>query len=127
VIISAGRLNRAIRFERPVAAEGLMSAGKATWTPHVTVAAEMQEMLPSRAERIAEGISIASRPTRIRIRYRHDITSDMRIAVGSLSGPEDPVPADRRYLRITAPPVELGNREGLELLAIEDSTHGNPA
>lgn len=83
-----------------------------TWPTLATVWANVQDMLPSRGERIADGISVARRPCRIRIRYRSDVTSDMRVVIGS------------RTLRIVTMPAELGRREGLEFVAEEITSSG---
>lgn len=91
------------------------SAGEAPWADLATCWAQVQEMLPSHGERLADGLVIALRPARIRLRYRPDITADMRIIYGA------------RTLQIMAPPIELGRREGLEMMAQDFSTTGNPA
>ncbi|MFW2829880.1 phage head closure protein [Sphingomonas sp. ID0503] len=114
-VIEAGTLNRRVRIERKVSASGFMSAGKETWEPVATVRASVQDMLPSRAERIAEGVNIAARPARIRMWYRDDVTADMRIVIGE------------RILQIVAGPAELGNREGIEIVAEDYSTSGGVA
>lgn len=74
--------------------------------------AEVQDVLPSRGESIADGINIAKRPARIRCNYRTDITSDMRVKF------------DGRTLKIVAGPAELGRREGLEVVCEELSIEG---
>jgi head-tail adaptor len=107
-----GRLDRRIRIERKVAASGFTSAGKDEWETVVTVWAQVQDVLPSRGEKLADGMSMASRPARIRIRYRAGITSDMRIVHGA------------RVMQITAGPAELGRREALEIMAEDYSTQG---
>lgn len=80
--------------------------------------AEVKDVLPSRAERIADGIDIQKRPTRIRMEWRADITSDMRIKIPATE--ESP----ERTLRIIAGPAELGRRAGLELVCEELTTEG---
>ena len=87
-------------------------ADKAIWLPLVTVAAEVQDMLPSRADRIAEAVDITRRPCRVRIRYRSDLTGELRLQIRG------------RDYRVVSGPMELGRREGLELLAEELSTEG---
>lgn len=82
------------------------------WVPYAQTWADVQDMLPSRAERVADGISLARRPCRIRMLYRDDITSDMRVEIGT------------RTLQIVAGPAELGRREGIEIVAEELSTMG---
>lgn len=112
MMLTAGRLDRRITFQaRGAATDARLGTRKAGgWGDHVTVWAEVQDVLPSRAERLDESINIARRPARIRIRYRRDITSDMRIVYGE------------RILQIVAGPVEIGRRDGLELMAEEFSS-----
>ncbi|PTQ12955.1 phage head-tail adaptor protein [Sphingomonas oleivorans] len=115
VLLQADDLDRRIAFERPVTGEGFDDAGSGIWAPVCTVWAQVRDVLPSRAERLADGLTIVNRPARIRIRYREDITSDMRILYGT------------RVMQIVAGPVELGRREGLEMMAEEYRPAGNPA
>jgi SPP1 family predicted phage head-tail adaptor len=112
---AAGSLRSRITFQQKLVPEGLTSAGKEGWVPVVTVRAEVRDVLPSRSERLSEGMTIAARPARIRMRYRTDITSDMRILHGN------------RVMQITAGPAEIGNREALELMAEDYSTAGGDA
>ena len=112
-IIQAEKLDTEIVIlRRTVAQEDVYGTSDETWFDHDTVWADVQDMLPSRAERIGEGINIARRPCRIRLRWRDDITADMRIRIGS------------RELRIVTMPAELGRREGIELVAEELTTEG---
>lgn len=113
--IDARKLDREITFQRKVPDDSFNGAGKESWAPVATVWAQVQDVLPSRAERIAEGLSIANRPARIRMRYRDDITPDMRIIHGS------------RVMQIFAGPAELGRQDGLELMAEDYSTAGDGA
>ena len=73
---------------------------------------EVQDMLPSRGDRLAEGVDIARKPCRVRIRYRTDVTSDMRLRIRS------------EEYRIVSGPVELGLREALEMLAEQVTPEG---
>lgn len=111
--MDAGRLNRRVtilqRADAQNATYGTMSVA---WVPLATVWAEVQDMLPSRAESVADGIDIARRPARVRMRYRRDVDTSMRLTV------------DGRTLRVIAGPAELGNRDGIELVAEELSTGG---
>lgn len=93
----------------------LDGAGSGTWALVAEVSAEIQHMLPSRGERLAGGINMAARPARVRIRWRADVTSDMRIVL------------DGRVMHIVAGPAELGRREGLELMVEDYRPAGNPA
>lgn len=111
--MKAGRLDRRITIlSKTTTLEPPYNTPLETWSDLATVWAEVQDMLPSRAERIADGINIARRPARIRMRFRTDIDSTMRIDL------------DGRQMRIVAGPIELGRREGLEMIAEELSTEG---
>ena len=94
-----------IRFERT-------GTDKASWVPLATVWANVQDVLPSRADRFAEVVDIARRPCRVRIRWRTDVKDTMLIVI-----------RDVEY-RIISGPVELGRRLGLEMLVEEYSTEG---
>jgi head-tail adaptor len=73
------------------------------------------DALPSRGEKLAEGINLAARPARVRMRFREDVTPDMRFVMGD------------RIMQIVAGPAELGRREGLEFMVEEYRPAGNPA
>lgn len=90
------------------------------WTTVKTVKAEVQDMLPSRGERIADGINIANRPARIRFRFRDGVTSVMRLNVKGRGSAE----ADR-VMRIVSGPAELGFRDRVECVAEELSSSGH--
>lgn len=128
-LIRPGDLNRRIAFQRKTADAGFDSAGEEQWALVAEVWAEVQDVLPSHGERIADGLSIESRPARIRTLYRADVNGDMRIAVlrrvpngdGTSSMQVD------RTMQIVAGPVELGRREGLEMMAEDYSTRGGTA
>jgi len=115
VSLAAGSLDRRIRIERKARPGGRGKAGQETWEPVATVWAQVTDALPSRGERLSEGMTMAARPARIRMRFRADITSDMRVVYGD------------RIMQITAGPAELGRREGLELMAEDYSTAGGGA
>lgn len=111
--IDAGSLDRRITFEARVESQGGPYNRKSVvWAPHATVWAQVRDLLPGRAEYVEQGLAMQRRPCRIRLRWRGDITGDMRIDYGG------------RKLRIIAGPVELGRRVGLELTAEEYSSEG---
>lgn len=64
--------------------------------------AEVQDALPSRAESIAQGMKVTRKGTRFRLRYRNDITSDMRVI---LHGDSD------ELYQIVSPIAEIGGRK----------------
>ena len=110
---AAGTLDRRITIQqRTVTEDPVYGTPVETWGDLATVWANVQDVLPSRSETIAEGLSVARRPCRIRIRYRSDVTSDMRVKYGS------------RMLRIITMPAEIGRRDGLEFMAEELTTGG---
>lgn len=113
--IDARRLDRRVRIERLVADESIDGAGSGTWEPVATVWAEVQDVRPSRTERMTEGLNLSARPARVIMRWRGDVTGAMRIVHGD------------RIMQIVGGPAELGRRDGLELLVEDYSTAGNPA
>lgn len=125
----ASRMDSRIRIERPVADTSLDGAGSGNWVFVCEVAAEVQDMLPSRGERLADGINVATRPARVRIRYRADITAAMRILVGHYVEGDDgePVWHTDRTAQIITVPAELGRREALEFMVEDFNPAGNAA
>ncbi len=112
--LKAGRLDRRILIERPVADAALDGAGSGTWELVDEVWAEVQDLLPNRTNAVTVPTTMM-RPARVRIRYRDDVAPDMRIN------------HDGRLLYILAGPSELGRRDGLEFTAAEYMPGGNPA
>lgn len=110
--VTASELDRVVRIERKVQAAGFGRAGTETWAEVVTVAAQVRDDLPSRSERTQDGLPQAVRTARVRMRWRDDITSDMRIVYGA------------RVMHIVSGPVEIGRRDGLEMVAQDYSTAG---
>lgn len=84
-----------------------------TWADLATEWAEVQDMLGS--ERMAEGLNLSNRPCRIRMLYRDDVTSAMRVKIGD------------RILQIVRGPIELGRKDGLQMVCEEYSTAGDEA
>lgn len=71
------------------------------------IPANVQDTLPSKSERVSEGLRVATQPARIRIRYMSGITSDMRVTI---HGESD------RVCQIVGGPAEIGRREWLEMV-----------
>ncbi len=115
MLIDARKLDRRIRIERAIPDLALDGAGSGAWVLVATVWAEVQDVLPSRAERLGTGINVASRPARVRMRWRGDVTAAMRIVMGD------------RIMQIVGGPAELGRRDGIELLVEDYTSAGNPA
>lgn len=123
-----GALDRRLRIEEPAPASGFKGAGSGTWVPVCEVWANVQDALPSRGERLANGISITSRPARVRIQFRIGINSSMRCLIGRyvIQNGERAWITDRTVQIITEP-AELGFREGLEFMVEEYRPAGNSA
>lgn len=66
----------------------------------------------TRAENVDSNISMAARPANIFVRWRADITSEMRVLY------------EGRTLKIVAGPAEVGRRDWLKFSAVEFSTQG---
>lgn len=110
----AGALDRRVRIEqRQETNDPVFGTVVVTWAELATVWAEVRDMIPSRGERVAEGLSIARRPCRVRMRWRDDVNSTMRLVM-----------EDGRTLRIVGGPAELGRAEGIELVCEELTTEG---
>jgi len=109
----ASKLNTRARIEhKSVVVDPTYGTEVVTWAEFATVWAEVKDVLPSRAERLADSTIIANRPARIRMRYLAGITADMRLIV------------DGRAMQIVSGPAELGQREGFELIAQQYSSAG---
>lgn len=125
--INPGEFNRKISIDRKaVVVDPNYGTESITWTPFARVFASVMDVLPSKGERNGERngererngehITIANRPTRIRIRYLDGLTSDMRIILTD---------RDNRELKIVAGPAEIGRRRYMELMAENYSTSGS--
>ena len=109
----ASKLSIRIRIERKlVSRDPQYGTEEVRWAEFACVWAEVKDILPSRAERMAEKIQIARRPARIRIRYLAGITPDMRVIIAG------------RIHQIIAGPSMLGRREAIELMVEEHSSEG---
>ncbi len=109
----ASKLSVRIRIERKtITRDPQYGTEEVSWTQFACVWAEVNDILPSRAERMAEQIQIGRRPARIRIRYLAGITPDMRVIIAG------------RIHQIIAGPSMLGRREAIELMVEEHSTEG---
>jgi SPP1 family predicted phage head-tail adaptor len=109
----ASKLDTRIRIERKtIIRDPQYGTEVVNWAEFACVWAEVKDILPSRAERMAEQIQIARRPARIRIRYLAGITPDMRVIINN------------RIHQIIAGPSMLGRREAIELMVEEYSSAG---
>ena len=119
VRVSAGTLTRLITVERQqVVQDANYGSQVVTWVPLAVLPgsppvaerfwAEVQDVLPSRSESVMQGLAVARNQTRVRIRWRNDIDSSMRITV---HGDTDVV------YQIVGGPAEIrGRRRMLEMI-----------
>jgi head-tail adaptor len=106
----AGQLDRQILVEKKVVTQNpTYGTELVTWAPLSTVNgqpewywAEVQDVLPSRSEAVAQGLALARNQTRIRLRWRDDITSDMRVTVRG---------STNVLYQIVGGPAEIGGRQ----------------
>ena len=76
----ASSLDTRIRIERKlVTRDPQYGTEQVTWVQFAYVWAEVRDILPSKAERLADSVQIARRPARIRIRYLAGLVADMRV------------------------------------------------
>lgn len=125
--VRLGRLDRRVRIERPAANKSFTGAGKGVWQKVAETRASIQDALPSRGERLADGLNATTRPARVRMRYRTDLTAAMRLVLlryDVASG--EWVPTDR-IMQIVTVPAELGRRDGIEMMVADYSPAGNAA
>lgn len=111
----ASRHNRRLVIERPVADDSFDGAGSGVWVKVSGAWAEVQDVLPSRGEKLADGITITNRPARVRMRYRTDVDTSMRLVMGA------------RVMQIISGPAEIGFREEVEFMVEDYTSAGNPA
>ena len=112
--MTPGQLDRRITIERKTVTQDADYGTEAiTWTTFAArISAQVQDVLPSKSESVQQGMRVATRPARVRIRYRTGITSDMRIVVHG---------ATDRTMQITGGPAEIGRHEWIEMTCEEYS------
>jgi len=115
----AGSLDRQITIERKqVSIDPNFGTEIVTWIPLVAAPgspavaerfrAEVQDALPSRSEAVTQGLAIARNQSRLRMRWRDDIDSSMRVTV---HGDSDTV------YQIVGGPAEIdGRKERIEMV-----------
>lgn len=113
--LDAGLLNRRLLIERPVrTSDDYGGATATTWETVATVwASVVDQLLFNAAEASNTDVRQRTLPTRVRIRYRNDITTDMRLTL-----------ADRSRVMQIISISELGRGDGLEMMAENYSTAG---
>ena len=119
VRVAAGTLDRLITIEKKQVTQDTQYGTEIiTWVPLAVLPgsppvaerfwAEVQDALPSRSESVMQGLAVARNQTRIRIRWRSDIDSSMRITVHG--------DADVVYQIVGGPAEIRGRRRMLEMM-----------
>ena len=114
IVVRPGELEHQVRLERRAVSIATDDAGSDTWELVDTIWIGLRDVLPSRGEQTEGGFTTATRRARVRMYYRDDIDPSMRLVLGD------------RVMEITAGPVELGRRAGIELM-VEDYRPGRKA
>lgn len=104
--MNAGQLNTRCRVEqKSITQDAVYGTELVTWTTLATVWCNVQDELPSKSEAVRQGLAVATQRARVRMRYRTDIDSSMRVVI---------LPGEDVYQIVSGPAV-LGNKDGLEL------------
>jgi head-tail adaptor len=122
---TASERDQMVLIERPVADEAFDGAGSGSWQPVGPEWVGIVDALPSRSERLGEGINVTARPARIRMRYRGGVTTAMRLVLLRWDGAA--WVATDRIMQIVSGPAVLGRREGLEFMVEDYTPAGNGA
>lgn len=106
--MDAGRLDQRLTIERrAVAQDGNFGGESVTWSTLATVWGHVADIVNTSEggeERMRQGVRVEASLTQITIRYRGDLTSDMRVQW----------PARGRTLQIVGL-AEVGRRDALQL------------
>lgn len=105
---------RVVILRRSDVRETKFRTDRAVWLPMATVWAKVEEILPGRSGQIADGVDIERGPCRIWMRWRGDVTGEMRLQIPGRDG----------EYRIVAGPKMIGRRRWIELTAETVSTEG---
>lgn len=115
ITLPRGDLDEFLAIERPVPDDSFNGAGSGSWALVDEVWASVQDLLPSRGDRLAAGITATARPARVRMDYRDDVAQGMRLVLGD------------RIMLIVSEPAKLGRRAGIEFMVEEYRPAGNAA
>lgn len=107
--MNLGLLDTRCRIEQKVVAkENDYGSEVVTWALLAVVWCNLQDELPSRSEAVKSGLVVSAQRTRVRLRYRNDVDSSMRLVIHR--------PGAQVYQIVSGPAI-LGNKEGLEIWA----------
>ena len=112
--MNIGSLNTRCRIERKVTTqEADFGTEVSAWGLLGVAWCAVQDELPSKSEAVKNGLAISTSRTRVRMNYRTDIDSSMRLVISR------PTPT---IYQIIGGPAELGNKDGIELLCEKSSS-----
>lgn len=98
-------LDRRCRVEYPVKSKDTVhGSAVTTWTLKAVIWCNIQDVLPSRSEAVKNGLAIGAKQSRLRVRYRTDLDSSMRIVI------------DSNIYQIITDFVEVGKKEYSEAM-----------
>ncbi len=123
----AGEFDIQVTVERKaISQEGDYNSNVIAWVPLAVLPgspevaekfwAQVQDVLPSKSESVTQGLAMAKNQTRVRLRFRSDIDSSMRIVVH--------YDTDVIYQIIGGPAQIGGRRQFLEIMCAKYSTDG---
>lgn len=110
----AGRLRDRVILQSPISAQDTSGRPVTSWFDHDTVWAEVKDIASPSEEAVEDGIGLAKRESWVTIRWRNDISANMRLIVLNES----------RTLRIITPPAEMDSRQWLKFKVEELTTGG---
>lgn len=113
ITVTPGERDTLVRFERPIGDTSFRGAGAGEWVLVDELWIGLRDQLPSRGEQADGGMPMSTGRARVRMEWRDDITSDMRLVAGD------------RVMQIVSGPAELGRRAGLEMMVEEYRPAGN--
>lgn len=106
--MNLGALNDRCRIEqKSVTQDADYGTEVVTWALLAVVWCAFQDELPSKSEAVKQGLVTATQRARVRMRYRSDLDSSMRLVINR--------PTETVY-QIVAGPAVLGNKDGIELV-----------
>lgn len=125
-MITVGQLDRRITIEYPVKTQDTTyGTDIITWTPlayapgspqvAARFAAQVQDVLPSRSEAVQQGLVVGRNQSRLRMRWRPDVTSEMRVRLYGDTGYE-------QVYQIVGGPAMIGGRKQFMEMVIEKAT-----
>lgn len=119
--MEAGNQDRRITLQRQQVADGEYGpqpTGEWENAPgFVRIPAQVQDNLPSKSEQVSNGMRLAERVARVRMRWARGVTSDMRVVVHN--------DVDEIF-QLSSPPAEIGRRQWLEFVITEYSDKNGP-